>query len=134
MTVQNAVRRGFSLLEVMLVLAIIAIMTAAVAISISGTGERAKIKASKAMLGTIQEAIKHYQIDKSSVPPTLQVLQQGGKLSYLDADKKLVDAWGEQFLYSPTPSNGHDYQLFSKGPDKQFQTADDIDVWRMDAN
>lgn len=134
MRVQRMMRRGFSLLEVMLVLAIIAIMTAAVAISISGMGERAKIKATKSMLGTIQSAIKAYQIDKSAVPASLQVLQQGGKLSYLDPDKKLVDAWGEGFLYSPSPSNGHDYQLFSKGSDKQFQTADDIDVWKLDAN
>ena len=127
-------RRGFSLLEVMLVLAIIAIMTAAVAYNLIGASDKAKIRATRAMLGTIQQAIKAYQIDKSSVPPNLAALQAGGKMSYLEADKRLKDAWGEDFLYSPNPANGHDYQLFSKGPDKIFQTADDLDVWRQEGN
>jgi general secretion pathway protein G len=131
MIVQNTIRRAFSLLEVMLVLAIIAIMTAAVAYNLIGASERAKIKATQGMLGTIQNAIKSFQIDKSSLPGALPLLQQGGKMSYLDADKKLVDAWGRDFLYSTQPANGHDYQLYSKGPDGVFPSADDIDVWKV---
>lgn len=131
MSVQRSFRRAFSLLEVMLVLAIIAIMTAAVAYNLIGASERAKIKATQAMLGTIQNAIKSYQIDKSSMPAALAVLQQGGKMSYLDADKKLVDAWGHDFLYSIQPANGHDYQLYSRGPDNVFPSTDDIDVWKV---
>lgn len=131
MIVQQAIRRAFSLLEVMLVLAIIAIMTAAVAYNLIGASERAKIKATQSFLGTVQNAIKSYQIDKSALPGSLSILQQGGKMSYLDADKKLVDAWGRDFLYSTQAANGHDYQLYSKGPDGVFPSADDIDVWKV---
>ncbi len=130
--VRRSVRRAFSLLEVMLVLAIIAIMTAAVAYNLIGASERAKISATKGMLGTIQNAIKSYQIDKSAIPGALPLLQQGGKMSYLDAEKKLVDAWGREFLFSTQPANGHDYQLYSKGPDGIFPSADDIDVWKLE--
>lgn len=132
--VRRSVRRAFSLLEVMLVLAIIAIMTAAVAYNLIGASERAKIKATVGMLGTIQNAIKAHQIDKSAMPASLPALQAGGKMSYLDADKKLVDAWGREFLFSTQPANGHDYQLYSKGPDGLFPSADDIDVWKLEAN
>ncbi len=126
------VRRAFSLLEVMLVLTIIAIMTAAVAYNLIGASEKAKIKATRASMAVIQQGIKSYQLDKSSPPPTLQTLLEGGKMAILDDSKKLNDAWGEPFIYSPNPANGRDYQLFSKGADKVFQTADDLDVWKAE--
>jgi general secretion pathway protein G len=127
------VRRAFSLLEVMLVLTIIAIMTAAVAYNLIGAGERAKIKASTTMLGTIQNAIKEFQMTNNAPPPNLEALQAGGKLALLDKDKKIVDAWERPFVYSPNPAGGHDYQLFSKGPDGIFPSADDLDVWKLGA-
>jgi len=130
MTVRRAVRRAFSLLEVMLVLTIIAIMTAAVAYNLVGASEKAKVKATRASMGVVQMGIKSYMIEKSSPPPTLQTLVEGGKNAVLDDSKKLKDAWGEDFVYSPTPANGRDYQLYSKGADKKFQTADDLDVWK----
>jgi len=130
MKVRRAVRKAFSLLEVMLVLTIIAIMTAAVAYNLVGASEKAKVKATRASMGVVQMGIKSYMIEKSSPPPTLQTLVEGGKNAVLDDSKKLKDAWGEDFVYSPTPANGRDYQLYSKGADKKFQTADDLDVWK----
>lgn len=127
-------RRGFSLLEVMLVLAIIAIMTAAVAYNLIGASERAKIKATRGMLGTIQQAIKEYQMTKSALPQNLAALQAGGKMAILDPDKKLLDAWQRDFIYVASPANGHDYQLLSRGPDGQIGTADDLDVWKPEVN
>jgi general secretion pathway protein G len=133
MKVRRTVRRAFSLLEVMLVLTIIAIMTAAVAYNLIGASERAKIRATEGMLGTIQTAIKEYQLSNNSPPRDLETLQAGGKLSILDKDKRLVDAWERPFVYSANPANGHDYQLFSKGPDGMFPSADDMDVWKLGA-
>lgn len=129
---RRGVRRAFSLLEVMLVLTIIAIMTAAVAYNLIGASEKAKIKATRASMAVIQQGIKSYQLDKSTPPPALLTLLEGGKMAILDDSKKLKDAWGEDFIYSPNPANGRDYQLFSKGSDKVFQTADDLDVWKAE--
>lgn len=130
--VKRGVRRAFSLLEVMLVLTIIAIMTAAVAYNLVGAGERAKIKATKTFLGTIQQGINEFKLNNNAPPPTLETLQ-AGQHPILDATRKIVDAWERPFVYSPNPANGHDYQLYSKGADGQFPSADDIDVWKLDA-
>lgn len=129
----RAVRRGFSLLEVMLVLTIIAIMTAAVAYNLIGAGERAKIRATKGMIGTIQNAINDWRLTNNAPPANLSVLQTG-KYSQLDKDKKIVDAWERDFIYSASPAGGHDYQLFSRGPDGVFPSEDDIDVWKLKAS
>lgn len=123
-------RAGFSLLELMLVLAIIGILTAIAAVSISGSGERAKIKATKASMSTIRGALRSYQLDHNVYPPTLDALTQG-RTAYLSNDFRLADAWGQAFVYG-VPGTAHEFDLLSKGGDQTFGTADDIDVWKLD--
>jgi general secretion pathway protein G len=123
-------RGGFSLLELMLVLAIMGILMAVVAINLLGGGERAKITATKASLKTIKTQLSGYYLEHSSPPPDLmtlvtvtKVLEQG----------KLKDGWGMDFMYDPAgPTTDRPYYLGSTGPDKKAGTNDDIDAWTMD--
>ncbi len=108
---------------------VVSVGFASVAYNLVGSGP-AKGAATKGMLGTIQNAIKAYQVDKGMLPQTLADLQAGGKLCYLDPEKELRDAWGREFVYKPILSDGRPYQLFSKGPDGRFTSADDVDVWK----
>lgn len=116
-------RPGFSLLELMLVLVIIGILIGAVAINIAGAGSRAKTKLTNQMLDTIASALKQYHLDFSSYPPSLDTLVT---TKYLDASKKLRDAWDSPFVYEPRPHGTEQFTLMSSGEDKQTSTEDDI--------
>ena len=58
---------GFSLLELMLVLAIMGILMAVVAINVLGAGDKAKITATKATLKTIKTQLAAYHLETSCV-------------------------------------------------------------------
>lgn len=121
---------GFSLLELMLVLAIIGVLMAVAAYNVLGGGARAKITATKASLTTIKTALTAYNLDQSAFPPDLHTLVT---TKHLD-DKALGDGWKNAFNYDPRGRDAdHPFILFSNGPDGQVGTADDIDVWTMDA-
>jgi type II secretory pathway pseudopilin PulG len=116
------------------VVVLIVVASFFVEIPIGGERERIRSKATMAMLGTIQEAIKHYQKDHGGLPENLEGLQQGGVQSYLDPDRKLVDAWGRTFVYEPRPTDGREFRLCSKGQDGRFPSADDLDVRKLNGD
>lgn len=119
---------GFSLLELMLVIAIIGILMAIVAVNVLGAGDRAKRTATVASLRTIKNVMGEYILKYSSPPPTLDTLVQ---LKYLDPDFKLEDGWKRPFIYNPRGlDKDHPYTLGSGGPDSTT-TDDDVDVWNL---
>jgi general secretion pathway protein G len=132
-TNRRRMRAGFSLLELMLVLAIIGVLTAVAAVSLSGAGGRAKKNATKASMNTIRNAVRNFQLDNNAYPPNLAALTVG-KTAYLSNDFKLADGWGQEFLYAAPGSGGREFDLYSKGDDGVFGTADDIDVWKLDTS
>lgn len=118
--------RGFSLLELMLVLAIIGVLMAVAAVNIMGGGARAKKRATQASMETIKGQLKAYNLDTSAFPPTLATLVTS---KYLD-DKALKDGWSSDFYYSPSgTTKERPFVLTSPGEDKQLGTEDDIDAW-----
>lgn len=120
--------RGFSLLELMLVLVIIGALMAMAAVNLIGQGERAKIKTTTTSMQTISGVLKQYQLEHSAYPQTIEVLVTG---KYLDP-KSLKDSFDSAFYYK-APGRSQGYDLISAGPDKQFSTADDIDIWKVEA-
>jgi|GEM_PF-6439185 len=126
----RAARHAFSLLELMLVVAIMGVLMAVVGYNVLGAGEKAKKKATEATLRTIANALDEYQLDFSAVPPDLQTLvtMRPPKLK----DQKLADGWGNPLIYDPRQvTENQPYQLGSAGPDKNPGSADDINVWTM---
>jgi general secretion pathway protein G len=121
--------RGFSLLELMLVLAIMGILMAVVAINVMGSGTKAKITATKATLSTVKNALSSYHLEYSAFPPSLQLLIT---TKYLE-NKPIQDGWKNDLIYDPNgPSADQPFVLGSSGPDKIVGTEDDINVWTMD--
>ena len=115
-------RRGFTLLELMVVIVIMCILGGILTINLVGAADRAKIGATKTSMDAVKAALTMYQTQYSSYPPT-------GSLQLLIAEnfftKEMVDAWGIDFDYY-SPTQNADYAIISAGPDQQFETDDDI--------
>lgn len=134
---------GFSLLEVMVVLVIIAIMMALVVPNIIGRPDEARITAAKADLRTISTALDMYKLDNFSYPSTQQGLEAlvskpsgdpqpaNWKDGYL---KKLpVDPWGNPYQYLSPGTHGA-YDLYSFGPGGSSRQHDDAKIigeWQL---
>lgn len=120
--------RGFSLLELTLVLAIIGILMAVAAVNILGQGTRAKISATKATINTVSSALKQYNLEYSAYPPDLKVLVTAKLLE----NKPLKDGWQHELYYDPRGRNkDQPYILGSSGEDGVMGNEDDINVWTM---
>ena len=122
--------RGFSLLELTLVVAMIAVLMAVAVISFPGILGRTKVRATLASMNTIKTAINAYYGSYSSNPTTLAALQSGTN-PFLERNMILEDGWKQPFIYAPTGQGDHPFELMSKGPDQKFQTADDINIWSL---
>lgn len=116
---------GFTLLELMTVLVIIAVLGAIVGFNLIGAADNAKKQATEASMKTIKAALTQYRVQYNSYPPTgtgLQTLVQERMLS--DTPK---DGWGRDFeYYSPTQRFPNGFELISAGVDQQFSTPDDL--------
>jgi general secretion pathway protein G len=134
-------RSGFTLIEIMIVVIIIASLAAIVMPRLSGRSEQAKtVVAQTDINSSISLALKLYQLDNGKFPTTEQGLAaliskpssapvpMNWKEPYLD--KKPVDPWGNPYLYkSPGAHNASTFDLYSFGGDGVEGTADDVKNW-----
>ncbi len=130
-------RRGFTLMEVLLVLAILVILGSLVVANFSGVFASSKVKAAKAQLGAFKTQLDLYMLDLGSYPTTQQGLQAlrtpppdlanpakwAGPYAKDDIPK---DPWDNDYVYELLgPSQ---YRISSPGPDGQLGTDDDVVV------
>lgn len=119
--------RGFTLVELMIVLVIIAVLASVAVYNFAGFTDKAKKEATLAKMAQIQTALSAYYGTYSTYPPSGGA---GGGLAPLMSEKLLTakaakDSWGQDFQYY-SPSGNHGYALVSNGADKMPQTEDDI--------
>lgn len=118
--------RGFSLLELTLVLVILGVLMAVAAVNVLSQGEKAKATATRASLSVIKNGLQEYHLNYSAYPPDLQTLVL---VKILEAGK-LSDGWKRPFMYDPIgPSPEQPFILFSRGSDGQSPSQDDISVF-----
>ena len=130
-------RSGFTLVEVLLVLAILVILASLVAVAVIPAMKKSRIRAAKAQIELFSTQLEFYYTDVSSFPTT----QQGmGALRLKPADltdplkwqgpyagKEIPpDPWGRPYQY--VSDDGQTYSLSSNGPDGQPKNDDDIVV------
>ena len=143
-------RRGFTLIEILLVLAIILMLAGVTIVSIVGTREGARIDTTKAMLSSIETAIEtynmhigHYPTEEEGnltalrVKPTFESDQVGEMWRGPYLKKEPRDAWRNTFNYEVNVAGTDEaqtqpYRLWSNGPDGTDGTEDDIKNWSED--
>lgn len=128
-TGQATLRRGFTLLEMMLVLVIIGLLAGVAVWNLAGTGERARIATTQQSLRTLKGALTAYQLSTGSYPAQLVQLTTGST-PYIE--KVPNDGWKRPLVFSAPGSNNRGFNLYSLGMDGEAGTQDDIDVWTMD--
>ena len=111
-------RRGFSLIELMIVIVILGLLAAMVMPALTGKGEEAKRDLVCVQMKKIYDgALDMYKIKNSVYPSTeegLKALTEGG--NYFKDDKMPKDSWGNEFIYI----NDEDkVELISLGADKK---------------
>lgn len=132
-------RRGFTLMEVLLVLGILGVIMAMVVPRVLGRQQHANADATRVSLGGLSQALRLYALDHGgSYPSTSEGLDilirqpsrrdASWKGPYLD--KMPRDAWGESLQYRcPGARNPDSFDISSAGPDRRHGTADDIGNW-----
>jgi general secretion pathway protein G len=134
-----AFQRGFTLIEIMVVVIIIGVLTALVGQNIFGRVAQARVTAAQADVQTISNALQMYKLDNFTYPTTDQGLQalvtkpsgspepkNWNKEGYLP--KKPVDPWGNDYIYISPGAHGA-FDLSSHGPDGKEGGDDDIVNW-----
>lgn len=115
----NRSEKGFTLLEIMIVVTIIGILAAFIAPRFMDQAEDAKIKATKAQMESIAQALKLYRLQQSRYPTTaegLNALVQPSKDGKHYMDQIPKDAWGGNFVFLSPGVHG-DFDLVSYGAD-----------------
>jgi general secretion pathway protein G len=121
--------RGFTLIEIMVVVMILAALAALVAPKIMGRSDDAKIADAKVQIRNIESALKLYKLDNGVYPsteqglaalltkPTVGQIPKNYKAEgYLESKKLPQDPWGNDYVYL-SPGEHGDYDLSSLGAD-----------------
>jgi len=121
--------RGFTLLELLVVLAILGLLIGLVAPAALRQLGSAKEKIAHQSIERLASVLDIYKLDVGAYPTTDQGLQaliakpQGVSRwsgPYLKGEKLPEDPWGRPFLYrSPSQRPGHEFDLYSLGPSGQ---------------
>ena len=130
-------KKGFTLIELMLVVIIIGALVAMVMPRLTGRGEQARGAAARADIqANIATALKLYELDNGAFPTTEEGLDAllvrppsavNWNGPYLE--KKPIDPWGREYKYKSPGEHRPDYDLYSVGRDGQPGTADDVTNW-----
>ena len=124
-------RSAFTLMEMMLVLAIIAVLIAIGAVTLRDVSGSANITAAEAQMNTIKAALIQYKTLNRKLPGDLEALVKAPSDArikrQLIGEDGIIDPWGEKYQYrSPGKKNTQGYDIFSMGPDRREGTDDDI--------
>ena len=133
---RTAFEGGFTLVELLLVLVILALIGGLVLPGIIGKAEGAKIKAASSQIDRISMAVESYYLDTGSQPTSLDALvnepgdADGWNGPYVKSSI-LKDPWGRDYEFR-SPGDHGDFDIVSYGADGQPGGDDnnaDITSW-----
>jgi len=134
---KNKNQKGMTLIEIMVVVAIIGSIAALVTVNVLDYLDESKVDTTKIEMKNIEGALEQFKRKHGFYPTTEQGLNalvekpttgrvpdnypKGGYLKKLPKD-----AWSNEFIYT-SPGQGHDYEIISLGRDGQ-EGGEDYDT------
>jgi len=136
MRTKDRAQKGFTLVELLLVLVILALIGGLVLPGIIGKAEGAKWKAAGSQVSRLSMAVESYYLDTGSTPDNLeQLVTESGDTSGWNGPyvkpSSLKDPWGRDYDYQYPGEHG-DFDIISFGADGQPGGEDndaDINSW-----
>jgi len=141
-------QKGFTLIELMVVVIILGLLATVVLTNVIGREEEARITTAKTQIRNLEGALGGFKLDNGFYPATEQGLdalihkpdsgrvprkwKEGG---YLRPARIPKDPWGNPYLYFSPGNEGRPYEIISYGPDEaQGGEGDkaDIENWSME--
>ena len=129
-------RQGFTLLEMVIVLGIIAMILGGAIFAMRGIGDAAKLKQVDADFKSLESALQMYKLNAGSYPTSQQGLKAlQDKPSSTPVPRRWVqvmskiplDPWDSPYTYRfPGKKRANEFEILSKGPDGIENTADDL--------
>jgi general secretion pathway protein G len=131
---------GFTLIEIMVVLIIIAGLAYIVGTNVIGRLDEARKEQTKIQIKQIESALKLFKIDNGFYPETQQGLEAlvipptAGRMpqryspdGYLEGGRVPLDQWGNEFMYiGPDQTHDRSFEVISPGPDGVYPSDEDI--------
>lgn len=139
----NRRRAAFTLMELLVVLAILGLLIAMVAPRVLGTQKKADISNTSNQIGMLKAALERYALDMKDFPdseaglqalveaPGDEDLAERWDGPYVNSTSLPKDPWGNEYQYEYPPQQGKgDYpDIWSYGPDGEDGTEDDVVSW-----
>jgi len=131
---RKGTRSGFTLIELMVVVIIIAALAGMVLPHVLPAGDKAKANIAKGAIANISVALKLYRLNHGRYPSTSQGLEvltkddpKYNNEAYLDKDP--LDPWDNPYSYKYPGSRSGGFDISSAGPDGEMGTDDDVNSW-----
>jgi general secretion pathway protein G len=139
--------KGFTLIEIMVVIIILGLLAGLVLPKFLGQEEKAKVEVAKTQIRALESALDAYKLDNGFYPTTDQGLQalitmpavgriptkwrEGG---YLKPARIPKDPWGKEYVYIAPGSESREYEIISYGADNEpggEGNNSDIESWKI---
>jgi general secretion pathway protein G len=117
---QRRAARGVTLVEVLVVVAILSLLSSIIAFAVVSHGIEARKRTAKLSASSLRHAASVWRLNHAEECPDFARLRSD---RILDKESSPFDPWGSPYSIACAED---DVTVFSAGPDKQLGTADDI--------
>ena len=133
---KKAVRKGFTMVELMAVLIILGLLATVLVRNFMGQTDRARAVITKANLKILHSAISQFKMETGRFPTEdeglIALIEQPSDIEtwepggYLETTEIPEDGWGNEFIFELYPESGKQFVIRSMGPDGEEGTEDDL--------